>query len=555
MTEPTPTPEAAPGTTVALGYPPFKGLGLDGVLLPPWRAGREFLDFAEVSFARENGILVVERKEPTGGARKVRILTSRPDNFPALDLVWNRLVDDAPDLDTCEVPKEVLEKAITSAYHESMPGVAEAAKSLAASSGIEVLEDGEGKSLQQAASEIQRSEDLLDNSGKGPVARLLNTMVSEGLRLRASDIHIEPREETVSVRYRIDGVLHERVVLPQTLREPLASRAKILGRLDIAERRLPQDGAIRVKVGEREIDLRLSTFPTKYGERVHLRLLDRTRERFDIEGLGLSAENLKRLKNLISLSHGILFVTGPTGSGKTTTLYASLQALNSPDLNIMTLEDPIEYRIAGISQAEINEKKGFTFARGLRSILRQDPDIVMVGEVRDRETAEIAIQSAMTGHLVFSTLHTNDAPGAVTRLLDLGAEPHLVASTLNAVIAQRLVRRVCADCKLPWRPSPAELSGLGFSEADLGKTPSLARGKGCEKCLGTGYFGRTAIFEILVIDDELKDLVHRKATAIEIRDLGRKKGMRTLREDGIHKALDGVTTLEEVRSATRMEVD
>jgi len=358
----------------------------------------------------------------------------------------------------------------------------------------------------------------------------------------------------VLIRFRLDGVLHEINKLPKSSYPSVVSRIKVMAKLNVAEKRLPQDGRIRIRIGEKEMDLRVSTLPTIFGERVVIRLLDRSTKILTLKELGYMEDDLKKLENMISKPYGLILVTGPTGSGKSTTLYASLLKLKSPRKNIITIEDPIEYQIDGISQIQVNPKINLTFANGLRSILRQDPDIIMVGEIRDLETAEIAIHASMTGHLVLSTLHTNDAPSAVTRLVDMGVESFLVASSLEGVIAQRLVRRICNNCKTEFVPSDAEIEEINrLTGEDIVKSgDKLYRGRGCEQCFGTGYKGRIAICEIMEVDEEMRSTISKTPESTVIRKKALEKGMKTLLKDGIQKALNGITTVEEVIQATKV---
>ncbi|MCX7943268.1 MAG: type II secretion system ATPase GspE, partial [Deltaproteobacteria bacterium] len=374
------------------------------------------------------------------------------------------------------------------------------------------------------------------------------------IRERASDIHIEPYEKEIVVRFRIDGVLYEIIKPAKRFHSSICSRIKIMAGLNIAEKRLPQDGRIRFKIAGKDIDVRVSVIPTAHGERIVMRLLDKSAVLLDLEQLGLLDDKLKQVKELIRRSHGIILVTGPTGSGKTTTLYAALSDINSPDINILTAEDPIEYQIKGISQLQVNPKIGLTFANALRSFLRQDPDVILVGEIRDLETAEIAIQASLTGHLVLSTLHTNDSATAVTRLVDMGVEPFLVASSLLAVMAQRLVRVVCPDCRIPYMPTYEEVSKIGLSLESIKKKGFIYKSSGCPKCMKTGYTGRVGIYELLIIDDEIRHLILKNTDSTQIKKLAVSKGMDTLRDDGAKKVLDGVTTIDEVLRVTQEDV-
>jgi general secretion pathway protein E len=395
-------------------------------------------------------------------------------------------------------------------------------------------------------------EDLLDTSGRQPIIQLVNSVLFEAVRARASDIHVQPQEESVVVRQRIDGVLFDVLTVPKDHQEEITSRLKVLGKMNIAEKRLPQDGRATVQVGDRFIDLRIASLPTSFGERVVVRFLDKSARLYTLGELGMDDDRLEVFRRLIKIQHGLLLVTGPTGSGKSTTLYAALQQINAKDLNVLTLEDPIEYQLEGISQTQINTKKGLTFASGLRNVLRQDPDIIMVGEIRDEETAEMAIQSALTGHLVFSTLHTNDAASAVTRLLDLGIEPYLVASSVIAVLAQRLVRRVCPDCRETVTLSRDVVARLGI-DPDRLATDRAHRGAGCEACRQTGYRGRLGIFELMEVTESVRTLVQERANAAEIRKTATSAGMRLLHDDGLAKVRDGMTTVDEVVRVTMRE--
>lgn len=383
---------------------------------------------------------------------------------------------------------------------------------------------------------------------EAPIVKLTNLIIVQAIRDRASDIHIEPEEKMVRVRYRIDGVLHRVLSLPKFLQMPITSRIKIMSDLDIAERRLPQDGRIKMEVGNKSIDLRVAIQPTLHGENIVMRILDKSSIMIGIENLGFSEEDLESFLDLIHKPYGMILVTGPTGSGKTTTLYSALNRLNTEDRNIMTMEDPIEYQLPLVRQTQVNPQIGLTFAAGLRAILRQDPDIIMVGEVRDLETAEIAIHAALTGHLVFSTLHTNDAPSAFTRLIDMGVEPFLVSSSVLGVIAQRLVRVICENCKQSYKPAPTSIKELGLPPD---KEVKLYRGKGCGLCKGTGYRGRTGIFSVLKVTPKIQELIVSRAPATEIDKAARSEGMKTLREDCLDKVLKGITTMEEMLRVTQ----
>jgi general secretion pathway protein E len=385
-------------------------------------------------------------------------------------------------------------------------------------------------------------EHLRDMASEAPVIRLVNTTISQAIDKRASDIHIEPFEKEFRVRFRVDGVLYNQEAPPRELKAAIISRVKLMAKLNIAERRLPQDGRIKIKVMGREVDLRVSTLPTLYGESVVMRLLDRSAGDFyDLQSLGFDAYMLERMEHYTSLPHGIFLVTGPTGSGKSTTLYSALKRINLPDKKIITIEDPVEYQMDGINQIHVNPQIGLTFASGLRHIVRQDPDVIMVGEIRDRETADIAIRAALTGHFVFSTLHTNDAPSAITRLIDMGVEEYLISSTVVSILAQRLVRLICKHCK-------AEVEPVRTPEGKLVKS---FRGAGCEHCFGSGFSGRVGIFELMELNDELRTLILAKADAVQITAAAKRNGMRNLREDGWMKVPMGLTTAQEVMRVTQ----
>ncbi len=394
---------------------------------------------------------------------------------------------------------------------------------------------------EEAASE---SLDLLMAQDDSPAVSLVNSVLIKASTVGASDVHFEPYEDEAVVRIRMDGVLHDLLKVPVGTYQNVVSRIKVMANLNVAEKRIPQDGRIRVTIGGRDLDIRVSVVPTVFGERVVLRLLDKTGSLLTLDQLGLEREDEERVRELAKKPYGIVLVTGPTGAGKSTTLYAMLLYIKDPKKNIITIEDPVEYQIKGISQIQVNPKVGLTFASGLRSILRQDPDVIMVGEIRDSETADIAVHAALTGHLVLSTLHTNDAPSAVTRLADMGIEPFLIASSLEGVIAQRLVRRICPFCKEPYKPSQEELKELGIPDYE----GELFRGRGCERCLGTGYRGRVGVFEVLVFDEELKSLVTKTQDAVEIRRFALQRGFKTLFEDGIGKVKKGITTSSELLS-------
>jgi len=436
------------------------------------------------------------------------------------------------------IDQQQFDSALNSAYERDLSQAAEIS-----------VELGKDLDLQELAAQLPKTEDLLESEDNAPIIRLINTLLGQAVREHASDVHIEPFESRSVIRFRQDGVLRDIMEPERVLHNILVSRVKIMARLDIAEKRVPQDGRISLKLAGRPVDVRVSTLPTEHGERVVMRLLDKQAGRLDLAQLGMSPDALPTLENLISQPHGIVLVTGPTGSGKTTSLYAMLAQLNTKQNNIMTVEDPVEYDIDGIGQTQINSRIELTFARALRAILRQDPDIIMIGEIRDLETAQIAVQASLTGHLVLATLHTNDAVGSVTRLVDMGVEPFLVASSLSGVLAQRLVRKLCPECREKHIPTEAELAY--FEPEFRKKINTLWKPVGCTACGHTGYQGRTGIYELLTIDDTIRSMIHDGAAEGAIRNHARKQGMVALREDGYRWLLDGSTSLEEIIRVTR----
>jgi general secretion pathway protein E len=487
-----------------------------------------------IAFAKAHGILPIQRT--ADGAIRVAV-TNPLDTAPLDDL---RLL-----FVGAEVRLELAnQRTILGAINEVYDRGATATDALA--------EDA-AEDLDALASEIsQEPQDLLEASDDSPIIKLVNSLLQHAVKERASDVHLEPFETEVRVRFRIDDVLYEPIKpLPRSLQASIVSRIKIMGGLNIAERRLPQDGRIRLKIAGRDYDVRLSTLPVTHGERVVLRLLPRTTEMTDLERIGFGEQQMSAIQKLITRPNGIILVTGPTGSGKTTTLYAALAAINSTDKNIVTLDDPVEIQLKGVGQIEISPKIGLTFASGLRSILRQDPNVILIGEIRDLETAEIAIQASLTGHLVFSTLHTNDAPSAITRLVDMGVEPFLVGSSLVAVLAQRLVRVLCKKCREAYAATPEELKEIGVRPPE--RQVKVYRGKGCADCNFTGYRGRVGIFELMLIDDDLRSLVSQNIDSKTIKQAAIRKGMRTLRGDGALKVLQGITSSAEVLRATEEE--
>jgi general secretion pathway protein E len=435
--------------------------------------------------------------------------------------------------------KAALEEAVELCYHQ---------KENEASEYIASLQQQSGKSAEGESAE--EGYDLLERNGDSPLVRMLNIILAEAIQHGASDIHFEPMEQGLGVRYRIDGVLQSRHAPPKEFQSQLITRIKVMARLDIAEHRLPQDGRIKLRMGERQIDFRVSTVPVVFGERIVLRILDKTNVLLGLNKIGMPQEILDVFHKIIHLSEGIVLVTGPTGSGKTTTLYSTLSQINSDEVNIMTIEDPVEYKLQGMAQIGVNPKIHLTFATGLRHILRQDPDVIMIGEIRDKETAEIAIQSSLTGHLVFSTLHTNDAPSALTRLVDMGIEPYLLTSSVVGILAQRLVRVLCPHCKISYSPSDQELKELGIIRSQLGQR-ELFKSAGCPHCLGTGYKGRHGIYELMMITGPIKRQLLKSADAVELQRVALSDGMMSLRTSGALLAIQGITSTSEVLRVTR----
>jgi type II secretion system protein E (GspE) len=481
------------------------------------------------AFARRHGVIVLDREDPPRlGLRQGAALTAVQE---AQRVLGRRLP-------VTWLAPEAFDQALGAAYQHD-------------SSAAMLMVEGIGNDLDlhSLADQIPETEDLLEQEDDAPIIRLINAILGEAIAENASDIHIETFEKRLVIRFRVDGILREVVQPKRELAALLVSRIKVMARLDIAEKRIPQDGRISLRVGGREVDIRVSTLPSANGERVVLRLLDKQAGRLTLRHLGMSAQDRRLLEQTVKKPHGIILVTGPTGSGKTTTLYAALTTLNDRTRNILTVEDPIEYNLEGIGQTQVNTKVDMTFARGLRAILRQDPDVVMVGEIRDQETADMAVQASLTGHLMLSTLHTNSAIGAVTRLVDMGVEPFLIASSLLGVLAQRLVRVLCDDCKRPYVADAAECALVG---ADPAAPPTLYHAEGCEVCRNLGYRGRTGIYELVVFDDRLRSMVHTRASEQDMLRHARELGP-GIREDGMRKVREGVTTIEEVLRVTREE--
>ncbi len=513
--------------SIQLGIPYLNKIETEEVL-------PEIVSILPLNYAKRNEVLPLRRDE-----NSMLVAMSDPLNHHVIDDL--RLVYNQPIRPVIVSSFEIM-GAINWVYNKMSDVGAKA---------VEDLEEGNLDTIEQELEEVR---DLLESADEAPIIRLVNSLLFRAVKQKASDIHVEPFEKDLIVRFRIDGILYDIMHPPKKAFAAISSRIKIMGGMDIAEKRLPQDGRIRIKMAGKDIDIRVSTVPTAQGESIVMRLLDKSHVVLDMEKLGLGGKLLQTFREAINRSHGIILVTGPTGSGKTTTLYGALTELNTPDVKIITVEDPVEYQIEGINQIPVNPKINLTFAAGLRSILRQDPDIVLVGEIRDRETAEIAVQAALTGHLVLSTLHTNDSASSITRLLDMGIEPFLVSSSVLAILAQRLIRSVCKDCAKKYTPSEAELERAGLTPEDL-KGRQLYRAVGCARCMNTGYAGRTGIHELLIIDDEVRTLVMQHVDASAIKKAAMAKGMPTLREDGIQKALKGLTTLEEVLVNTQEDVE
>jgi general secretion pathway protein E len=501
------------------------------------RVDLTLLSKLNLGFCRDNHVLPVERDGDC-----LLVATDDPLNVEVLDEIRFLLREEVAPLVT---PGPILVNAINLAFER---------KSRLIDSGIEDFDEETAPATEEEGVDIK---DLIDagDDDEAPVIRFVNSLFVQAVRERASDIHIEPGDKDLTVRFRVDGVLKMVAAPPKRFHSSIVTRIKIQASLNIAEKRLPQDGRIRIKIAGKDIDIRVATAPMVHGEKITMRLLDKSAMVLDVKGIGFAPDQLEAILRLIHQPHGIILVTGPTGSGKTTTLYSCLSEINSPDQNIMTIEDPVEYQLAGINQMQTNAKIDLTFASGLRSYLRHDPDVIMVGEIRDEETAKMAIQASLTGHLVFSTLHTNDAAGAFTRLMDMGVEPFLVSSTVIGALAQRLVRRLCPDCKAPYRPTPTELGEIGLTEADLdARTPEgmiyRPSESGCPTCVGLGYKGRMGIYELLDVTDPIKRLVMDRSDSGRIKAQGSREGMRSLREDGALKVLQGQTSIAEVMRVT-----
>mgnify|MGYP000560231292 CR=1 FL=1 len=513
--------------------------------LPSGGAQSTVIQDIPIQFLKKHVMVPLDNAAPTrpgkgedgdmgaGRLPSVMLAVNDPTHFQAIDDLI-RIIGTA-DVKLVLSTREAIFSAINISYDLSR----DSAEQL-----VQDMEEDESLIL----SEIEDTADLLDDTSDAPIIKLVNHVISQAAKARASDIHIEPYQDSFKIRYRVDGILYDLLTPPKGIQAALISRIKVMSNMNIAEKRLPQDGRLQVKIGDQDIDVRISTLPTAFGERVVMRLLNKSSSLLELSELGMAPERLDLLKKLVTSPNGIILVTGPTGSGKTTTLYAVLSSINKPEINIITIEDPIEYQLKGISQIQVNPKINLSFARGLRSIVRQDPDVILVGEIRDRETAEIAVQAALTGHLVFSTLHTNDSASAITRLVDIGVEPFLISSSVIAVAAQRLVRVLCPECKEPYTPSDVMLEGIGIDKALLDRH-TIYQAKGCPNCFHTGYRGRVAILEIMLMDENLKSVILTTFDANVIKNHAR--GMITLRQDGIEKVLRGLTTIEEVVRVTQ----
>jgi type IV pilus assembly protein PilB len=517
---------------------------LSGMLGLPYRsiAGQEFAEETIKSItgetARNYQVVPIEFD---GASKRIVVALKGPENFRAVDDLRMLM---GLKVSAIVAPAEEVEALLKQHYAATAKGDFKQLKAELESSEAAQLLAGRGDSIDLGT--------LGDAASDNSVIKLLNHLLMQAITDKASDIHLEPFEDEFKMRYRIDGVLYEMEPCPKALAMAIVSRVKVMAKLDIAERRLPQDGRIELKINGAPVDLRVAVLPTMFGESVVMRVLDRGNVQLSLDRIGLREDDLEKVRGLINKPNGIVVVTGPTGSGKTTTLYAALNELNTPDTKLLTAEDPVEYDIAGMIQCQVNVEQELTFAKLLRSFLRQDPDIILVGEVRDLETAQIAIQASLTGHLVFTTLHTNDAPSSILRLVDLGVETFLLTATLEAIVAQRLVRRICAKCKEEFTPTEEQIMELALKPEEI-RGRSFFRGKGCDNCNRTGYRGRMALFEIMTMDDTLRELIMAQANTSVLRTEARKRGMRTLREVGLLSIYDGQTTIDEVVRETIVE--
>ncbi len=504
-------------------------LGIPRVDLKNYLIDSKMISLVPESLAKKYNLIPLFKTGDT-----LTVATADPLNVVAMDEVR---IKTKSNIEPAVATESEIKNAINQYY-----GVGGSIEDVINSIDMKSLEIEEGKE------EIE-PEKLRNIAEEAPIIKLVNLIILQAIRDKASDIHVEPEEDNMRIRFRVDGILHEEATIPKQMQAAVLSRMKIMSDMNIATKRIPQDGRFRLNIEGGQIDMRVSSLPTLFGENIVMRILDTTSILIGLERLGLDEQNLEKFKSLIVKPHGIILVTGPTGSGKTTTLYSALNTINTPDKNIITVEDPVEYQLKMVRQSQINPKAGLTFATGLRSILRQDPDIIMVGEIRDLETAEISVQAALTGHLVFSTLHTNDAPSSLTRLIDMGVEPFLISSSVIGIVAQRLVRTICENCKQSYVPSKEVIDEIGVElpKGDL----KFYRGAGCKSCKNTGYKGRMGIFEMLTLNDKIRDLILAKTSSAQIKHVAQEAGMRTLREDGIAKVLTGITTIDEVIRVTQ----
>jgi len=512
--------------------------GMEIVMLDSMEVPKEVIKLVTPQMANIYKVVPVEY---VPAENRLTIAMCNPDNFAATDDIKRFL---GFNVIACYSSEDQVTKALARYYPEEAE---EDIKDLI----DEIKKDTTLTQLQNRGDSIDL-DTLKEAADSNPVKKLLNLVLLQAIRDKASDIHFEPFEEEFRMRYRIDGVLYNMTPPPRHIAMAISSRVKVMANLDIAERRKPQDGRIPLTLNGQPVDLRVSVLPTMFGESIVMRVLDRSQVSLDIEKLGFREDDVRTFRQLINKPHGVVIVTGPTGSGKTTTLYSALNELNDVSVKILTTEDPVEYDVEGMMQVQINDEIGLTFARCLRAFLRQDPDIILVGEIRDLDTATIAIQASLTGHLVFTTLHTNDAPSTIARIVDLGVEPFLITATVEAIVAQRLVRKICPNCKTAYQPTEEQLMELNLKPEDV-KGKQFYYGKKCEYCNNTGYKGRMGLYEIMVIDDELRELIMKSASTQLLRQAARKKGMRTLRETGLLAIYDGVTTIEEVAKETLME--
>ena len=515
--------------------------------------GFELVDLDKTQISKET-IAAIPQQLATGAkvvpveydkaGKRLTIAIASADNFRARDDVTTMMVGFKVTVKLAD--PEALERAIAKHYQASGEGLSDVLG--------EISSDETLKGLQNRGAESIDLESMKEAADSNPVRKLINLVLLQAIKDKASDIHFEPFEDEFKMRYRIDGILYEMMPPPAHIAPAIASRIKVMANLDIAERRMPQDGRIELSVNNQPIDLRVAILPTMFGESVVMRVLDRSNVQLSLDKIGLREDDLKNVRQLINKPNGVMVVTGPTGSGKTTTLYSALKELNEPNLKLITAEDPVEYDIDGIIQCGIKPDIGLTFGRILRAMLRQDPDIIMVGEIRDAETAKIAIEASLTGHLVLSTLHTNDAPSSIARLLDLGVEPFLITAALEGVCAQRLVRRICTNCKTEYTPAEEQIMELNLLPENV-KGKKFFYGKGCDVCNNTGYKGRLGLYEVMILDDEMRDAIIKHASTQQLRQMCRERGVRNLRECGLMAIFDGITTIEEVVRETIVEED